>query len=174
MAGALGRGSPYFLLAMDGVTERQGFSPCWSKSGLLSHLSPRLHSTCLPLSPAGPGLASLCLPRPGLPGGNTGGRCRFLFPVFWLQELHRHIEEGLGRNMSDRCSTAITSSLQTMQQEMIGQCHRAQDRGSGLPEISFRPVCRTNDLSLSLLFCDESAPYLEVLDMCCEFIPRIN
>lgn len=41
---------------------------------------------------------------------------------FWLQELHRHIEEGLGRNMSDRCSTAITSSLQTMQQEMMGQC----------------------------------------------------
>lgn len=26
VAGALGRGSPYFLLAMDGVTERQGFS----------------------------------------------------------------------------------------------------------------------------------------------------
>lgn len=41
---------------------------------------------------------------------------------FCLQELHRHIEEGLGRNMSDRCSTAITSSLQTMQQDMIGQC----------------------------------------------------
>lgn len=30
--------------------------------------------------------------------------------------------------MSDRCSTAITSSLQTMQQEMMGQCCR----GSGL------------------------------------------
>ncbi|KAF6110081.1 mitofusin 2 [Phyllostomus discolor] len=38
----------------------------------------------------------------------------------YKNELHRHIEEGLGRNMSDRCSTAITSSLQTMQQEMIG------------------------------------------------------
>ncbi|KAF5913939.1 hypothetical protein HPG69_011970 [Diceros bicornis minor] len=37
----------------------------------------------------------------------------------YKNELHRHIEEGLGRNMSDRCSTAITSSLQTMQQEMI-------------------------------------------------------
>lgn len=37
------------------------------------------------------------------------------------QELHKHIEEGLGRNMSDRCSNAITASLQTMQQEMIGQ-----------------------------------------------------
>uniref|UniRef100_A0AC11BG93 Mitofusin 2 n=1 Tax=Ovis aries TaxID=9940 RepID=A0AC11BG93_SHEEP len=37
----------------------------------------------------------------------------------YKNELHRHIEEGLGRNMSDRCSTAITSSLQTMQQEMM-------------------------------------------------------
>ncbi|MEJ1272422.1 procollagen-lysine 2-oxoglutarate 5-dioxygenase 3 [Cricetulus griseus] len=37
----------------------------------------------------------------------------------YKNELHRHIEEGLGRNMSDRCSTAITSSLQTMQQDMI-------------------------------------------------------
>uniref|UniRef100_O95140-2 Isoform 2 of Mitofusin-2 n=1 Tax=Homo sapiens TaxID=9606 RepID=O95140-2 len=37
----------------------------------------------------------------------------------YKNELHRHIEEGLGRNMSDRCSTAITNSLQTMQQDMI-------------------------------------------------------
>lgn len=44
--------------------------------------------------------------------------------LFWRQELHRHIEEGLGRNMSDRCSTVIASSLQTMQQDMIGQCHK--------------------------------------------------
>lgn len=38
----------------------------------------------------------------------------------YKNELHRHIEEGLGRNMSDRCSTAISSSLQAMQQDMIG------------------------------------------------------
>uniref|UniRef100_A0A8B9IBS4 Mitofusin 2 n=1 Tax=Anser brachyrhynchus TaxID=132585 RepID=A0A8B9IBS4_9AVES len=37
----------------------------------------------------------------------------------YKNELHKHIEEGLGRNMSDRCSNAITASLQTMQQEMI-------------------------------------------------------
>ncbi|XP_033015314.1 mitofusin-2 [Lacerta agilis] len=37
----------------------------------------------------------------------------------YKNELHRHIEEGLGRNMSDRCSSSITTSLQTMQQEMI-------------------------------------------------------
>lgn len=48
----------------------------------------------------------------------------FLPSLFWRQELHRHVEEGLGRNMSDRCSTAITSSLQTMQQDMIGLYHR--------------------------------------------------
>lgn len=45
-------------------------------------------------------------------------------PFFICQELHKHIEEGLGRNMSDRCSSAITTSLQTVQQEMIGQLHR--------------------------------------------------
>ncbi|XP_019396861.1 PREDICTED: mitofusin-2 isoform X1 [Crocodylus porosus] len=37
----------------------------------------------------------------------------------YKNELHRHIEEGLGRNMSDRCSNVIAASLQTMQQEMI-------------------------------------------------------
>ncbi|XP_009874436.1 PREDICTED: mitofusin-2-like, partial [Apaloderma vittatum] len=37
----------------------------------------------------------------------------------YKSELHKHIEEGLGRNMSERCSNAITASLQTMQQEMI-------------------------------------------------------
>ncbi|XP_005996626.1 mitofusin-2 [Latimeria chalumnae] len=37
----------------------------------------------------------------------------------YKNELHRHIEEGLGRNMSDRCANAITTALQTTQQEMI-------------------------------------------------------
>ncbi|XP_053136656.1 mitofusin-2 [Hemicordylus capensis] len=37
----------------------------------------------------------------------------------YKNELHRHIEEGLGQKMSDRCSSSITTSLQTMQQEMI-------------------------------------------------------
>ncbi|MEE6485255.1 hypothetical protein FKM82_014229 [Ascaphus truei] len=37
----------------------------------------------------------------------------------YKNELHRHIEEGLGRNLSDRCSSAIAVSLQTTQQEMI-------------------------------------------------------
>ncbi|XP_026548229.1 mitofusin-2-like [Notechis scutatus] len=37
----------------------------------------------------------------------------------YKNELHRHIEEGLGRNMSDRCSGSISASLQIVQQEMI-------------------------------------------------------
>ncbi|KAG8583073.1 hypothetical protein GDO81_008269 [Engystomops pustulosus] len=37
----------------------------------------------------------------------------------YRNELHRHIEEGLGRNLSDRCSSTISVSLQTTQQEMI-------------------------------------------------------
>ncbi len=37
-----------------------------------------------------------------------------------LQELHRHIEEGLGKNMSERCSTSITGALQATQTDMIG------------------------------------------------------
>ncbi|XP_039612013.1 mitofusin-2 isoform X1 [Polypterus senegalus] len=37
----------------------------------------------------------------------------------YKNELHKHIEEGLGRNMSDRCSNAITSALQNTQKDMI-------------------------------------------------------
>ncbi|MBN3273069.1 MFN2 protein, partial [Polyodon spathula] len=37
----------------------------------------------------------------------------------YKNELHKHIEEGLGRNMSERCSNAITTALQTTQAEMI-------------------------------------------------------
>uniref|UniRef100_A0AAY5EVK7 Dynamin-type G domain-containing protein n=1 Tax=Electrophorus electricus TaxID=8005 RepID=A0AAY5EVK7_ELEEL len=36
-----------------------------------------------------------------------------------VSELHKHIEEGLGRNMSERCSNAITAALQSTQTEMI-------------------------------------------------------
>lgn len=51
-----------------------------------------------------------------------------------LQELHRHIEEGLGRNMSERCSTAITAALQTTQTDMIGTYSKMPSRGgSGGP-----------------------------------------
>ncbi|KAI7789909.1 mitofusin-2 [Triplophysa rosa] len=37
----------------------------------------------------------------------------------YKNELHRHIEDGLGRNMSERCSSAITAALQTTQTDMI-------------------------------------------------------
>uniref|UniRef100_A0A3Q1C5W4 Dynamin-type G domain-containing protein n=1 Tax=Amphiprion ocellaris TaxID=80972 RepID=A0A3Q1C5W4_AMPOC len=32
----------------------------------------------------------------------------------YKNELHRHIEEGLGKNMSERCSTSITNALQPL------------------------------------------------------------
>ncbi|KAM3617917.1 uncharacterized protein V6R79_012586 [Siganus canaliculatus] len=37
----------------------------------------------------------------------------------YKNELHRHIEEGLGKNMSNRCSTAITTTLKATQTDMI-------------------------------------------------------
>ncbi|XP_041860214.1 mitofusin-2 isoform X2 [Melanotaenia boesemani] len=37
----------------------------------------------------------------------------------YKNELHRHIEEGLGKNMSERCSASITSALQATQADMI-------------------------------------------------------
>uniref|UniRef100_A0A3Q3B360 Mitofusin 2 n=1 Tax=Kryptolebias marmoratus TaxID=37003 RepID=A0A3Q3B360_KRYMA len=37
----------------------------------------------------------------------------------YKNELHRHIEEGLGNNMSQKCSSSITGSIQATQTEMI-------------------------------------------------------
>lgn len=37
----------------------------------------------------------------------------------YKNELHRHIETGLGKNMSERCSTSINAALQTTQTDMI-------------------------------------------------------
>lgn len=37
----------------------------------------------------------------------------------YKNELHRHIETGLGKNMSHRCSTSIDSALQSTQTDMI-------------------------------------------------------
>lgn len=94
----------------------------------------------------------------------------------WLQELHRHIEEGLGRNMSDRCSTAITSSLQTMQQEMIGQRRRGTwDLGSRLLRAQLqRPGYRNNDLFLSLTLIMSQLDNLQALGIRHEFIPHLG
>lgn len=44
----------------------------------------------------------------------------FSVVLFLLKELHRHIEEGLGKNMSERCSSTITGALQATQTDMIG------------------------------------------------------
>nr|XP_060615159.1 mitofusin-2 [Anolis sagrei ordinatus] len=37
----------------------------------------------------------------------------------YKNELHRHIEEGLSHNLSERCSAPVSTSLQAMQQEMM-------------------------------------------------------
>uniref|UniRef100_A0A1A7WX90 Mitofusin 2 n=1 Tax=Iconisemion striatum TaxID=60296 RepID=A0A1A7WX90_9TELE len=37
----------------------------------------------------------------------------------YKNEIHRHIEEGLGNNMSQKCSSSITSAMQATQTEMI-------------------------------------------------------
>uniref|UniRef100_A0A3B3VWT1 Mitofusin 2 n=1 Tax=Poecilia latipinna TaxID=48699 RepID=A0A3B3VWT1_9TELE len=37
----------------------------------------------------------------------------------YKNELHRHIEDGLGKTMSERCSSSITNALQATQMEMI-------------------------------------------------------
>lgn len=37
----------------------------------------------------------------------------------YKNELHRHIEDGLGKNMSERCSASITGALQATQTDMI-------------------------------------------------------
>ncbi|XP_041070329.1 mitofusin-1-like [Carcharodon carcharias] len=39
---------------------------------------------------------------------------------FYKNNLHKHIEEGLGRNLAERCSSAVHASLQTAQHQMIG------------------------------------------------------
>ncbi|XP_043558167.1 mitofusin-1-like [Chiloscyllium plagiosum] len=39
---------------------------------------------------------------------------------FYKNDLHKHIEEGLGRNLAERCSSAVHAALQTAQLQMIG------------------------------------------------------
>uniref|UniRef100_A0A8C4R2H0 Mitofusin 1b n=1 Tax=Eptatretus burgeri TaxID=7764 RepID=A0A8C4R2H0_EPTBU len=37
----------------------------------------------------------------------------------YKQELHKHVEDGLGRNLTDRCSNLVNSSLQATQEDMV-------------------------------------------------------
>lgn len=55
--------------------------------------------------------------------------------------------------MSDRCSTAITGSLQTMQQDMIGECRERSSEARPQRRLSY----------LSVTFYDESTRCLQVL-----------
>lgn len=38
-----------------------------------------------------------------------------------LQELNKHIEDGLGKNLAERCSSEVNQSMHQSQQEMIGR-----------------------------------------------------
>lgn len=42
-----------------------------------------------------------------------------------LQELNKHIEDGLGKNLADRCSSEVNESMHQSQQEIIGNAGRA-------------------------------------------------
>jgi DNA integrity scanning protein DisA with diadenylate cyclase activity len=37
-----------------------------------------------------------------------------------MQELHNHVEEGLGRNLQQRCSFVLQQAVETTQREMTG------------------------------------------------------
>lgn len=37
-----------------------------------------------------------------------------------IQELHNHVEEGLGRNLQQRCSFVLQQAVETTQREMTG------------------------------------------------------
>lgn len=39
-----------------------------------------------------------------------------------LQELHAHVEKCVGRNLQNRCSTALKTAVDSAEQEMQGQC----------------------------------------------------
>lgn len=42
-----------------------------------------------------------------------------------LQELNKHIEDGLGKNLADRCSSEVNESMHQSQQEIIGNVGKA-------------------------------------------------
>jgi len=44
--------------------------------------------------------------------------------LLWLllQELHAHVEKCVGRNLQNRCSTALITAVDSAEQEMQGQC----------------------------------------------------
>lgn len=43
-----------------------------------------------------------------------------------LQELNKHIEDGLGKNLADRCSNEVNQSMHQSQQEMIGKMRKEE------------------------------------------------
>lgn len=49
--------------------------------------------------------------------------CMFFFTSSaFIQGLHTHVENGLGRNLQTRCSATLTQTVNAIQIEMTGKC----------------------------------------------------
>jgi len=69
----------------------------------------------------------------------------------YKKELHQWVEQGLGRNLSNRCNTALLQSLQATQEEMtcrlsvlLTQEKVLQIQNDGLPKRDFEILYRTD------------------------------
>ncbi|RXM28249.1 Mitofusin-1 [Acipenser ruthenus] len=65
--------------------------------------------------------------------------------------LHKHIEEGMGRNLADRCSNAVNASVQNSQQNMIENLKPLLP-SSVQCQLHMLIPCRKFDLSYDLNF----------------------
>lgn len=79
-------------------------------------------------------------------------------PIFFikLQELNKHIENGLGKNLADRCSSEVNQAMHQSQQEMIGkmgeeECSGFLFKGRQLKKTCFwKNFLSDGDLMLTL------------------------
>ncbi|XP_030072750.1 mitofusin-1 [Microcaecilia unicolor] len=67
----------------------------------------------------------------------------------YKNELNVHIEEGMGRNLADRCNNAVNASMQQAQEEMIGNLKPLLPSGVQCNLYTLIP-CRKFDLSYDL------------------------
>uniref|UniRef100_A0A663MLA6 Mitofusin 1 n=1 Tax=Athene cunicularia TaxID=194338 RepID=A0A663MLA6_ATHCN len=66
-----------------------------------------------------------------------------------LQELNKHIEDGLGKNLADRCSSEVNQSMHQSQQEMIENLKPLLPSGAQ-NQLHLLIPCRRFDLSYDL------------------------
>ncbi|NXW48903.1 MFN1 protein, partial [Nyctiprogne leucopyga] len=66
-----------------------------------------------------------------------------------LQELNKHIEDGLGRNLADRCSSEVNQSMHQSQQEIIENLKPLLPSGAQ-NQLHMLIPCRRFDLSYDL------------------------